>query len=163
MSFDLDRNNREFDKQDPEDFRSEHVTIAQRQGESMSEKAKTTQSTTHALSRFGISTLKNWDQTFVNENIYYQGVIFEILHHSCGAVKLIDGYKVYLKAERIIPSEEGLILMGDDTSTLLLPELYSDHQGCYLKSYISWETELSKHFEEKYEHNRLRNCNCPDR
>lgn len=110
-----------------------------------------------------LKTLKTWDQTVVNDSLFYQGVVFEILQHSLDAVKCVDGNKVYLKAERILPSEEGLLLLGDDTSTLLLPELYSDKQGCYLKSYVTWSFDLYKNIEEIDEYNGLRNHNSSNR
>ena len=84
-----------------------------------------------------LAAMKDLDQTFVNDDIFYQGIVFEIIQNSSDAVKCVDGNKLYLKPERIRPSDQGLILVGDDDSNLLLPMLYSDRKGCFLKSYIT--------------------------
>ena len=86
--------------------------------------------------RAELAGVKQWDQTFINEGLLGQGIIFEIMKSSLSAVKCVDGHKVYLKSERIVPSDEGLMLVGDDASLLLLPRLYSDQYGCYVKSFM---------------------------
>ena len=83
-----------------------------------------------------LAGVKQWDHTFINEGLLGQGIIFEIMKGSMSAVKCVEGHKVYLKSDRIVPSDEGLMLVSDDASRLLLPRLYSDEYGCYLKSFM---------------------------
>ena len=73
------------------------------------------------------------DQTFVNATFFNKELIFEVMTYNLGAVKYVEGDKVYLKAERIIPSDEGMLLIGDDHTLILLPKLYSDPLGCYIR------------------------------
>ena len=45
-------------------------------------------------------------------------------------VDCLEG-RIYLKAERIYPTEKGLFLCNED-SAIPIPTLHSDQQGCYL-------------------------------
>ena len=83
-----------------------------------------------------IAAIKELDQTFINHGLLGQGIIFEIMQDSIGAIKCVEGHKIYLEPERIIPSDSGLMLISDDASMILLPKIYSDQFGCYIKSYL---------------------------
>ncbi len=81
-----------------------------------------------------IRKVRDQDQTFINDCLLGKGLIFEIMAHNLDAVKCVDGNKVYLKPERIIPSDQGLMLVCEDDSLLLLPKVYSDSFGCFMRS-----------------------------
>lgn len=83
-----------------------------------------------------LASIKERDQTFINETMLGQGLIFDVMMNSLSAVKCVDGHKIYLKTERILPSDNGMMLVGDDSSMILLPKLYSDQYGCYIKSFM---------------------------
>ena len=86
--------------------------------------------------RADIEELIDVDQTFINEELIGKGVVFEIMIKNLSAIRCVNGYKVYLKSERLMPSDEGLMLVGDDASLVMLPKVYSDQFGCYVKSFI---------------------------
>lgn len=81
----------------------------------------------------GIDQISNQNQTYINEQLR-NGLIFEILINNLSAVKYAKKGKIYLKPDRILPSEQGLMLIGDDLSQILLPQVYSDINGCFVKS-----------------------------
>jgi hypothetical protein len=81
-----------------------------------------------------ISDIRGWEHTFINETLLSQGLIFEIMNDHLDAIKCVEGNKVYLKADYLQPSEQGMMLVCDGSSALLLPQLYSDQYGCYIKS-----------------------------
>jgi len=84
--------------------------------------------------RADISEVCDHDQTFINDQLLGSGLIFQILMDNLSAVKCIDRGKIYLKSERIFPSEDGLMLIADDASLILIPQLLSDQYGCYVQS-----------------------------
>jgi len=88
-----------------------------------------------------LADLKDFGQTFINDRLIGEGLIFEILMENLSAVKCIDRGKVYLKPERIVPSDEGLMLVTDDSSMILLPQIFSDKHGCFIQ--IITKTSLS--------------------
>ncbi len=81
-----------------------------------------------------LADVRGWDQTFINETLLGQGLLFQIMRENLDAIKCVDGHKIYLKADRLLPSEEGMLLVASDSSFILLPKLYSDHFGCYIMS-----------------------------
>ncbi|NGX46448.1 MAG: hypothetical protein K940chlam2_01639 [Chlamydiae bacterium] len=70
-------------------------------------------------------------QTFTNDSLDNEGVLRE-LSHNLDAVRFIPRGRVYLNPERIIPSDRGMLLVKDDLTTILLPKVLSDQQGCYI-------------------------------
>ncbi|NGX27365.1 MAG: hypothetical protein K940chlam6_01299 [Chlamydiae bacterium] len=81
-----------------------------------------------------LADIRGTGQTFINETLLGQGLIFQIMRDNLEAIKCVDGHKVYLKADRLVPSEEGMLLVGDDCDSILLTKVYSDQYGCYIKS-----------------------------
>ncbi len=79
----------------------------------------------------GSIALLTGSQTFVNDNLDDEAIITE-LSHNLDAVRFVSRGKVYLKPERIIPSDSGMLLVKDDLSTILLPKVFSDRHGCYI-------------------------------
>lgn len=84
--------------------------------------------------RADIREIKQFGQTFINEQLFQNGLIFEILMDNLSAVKCIDKGKIYLKSDRIVPSEGGMMLIADDSSYIFLPQILSDEYGCFLQS-----------------------------
>ena len=84
--------------------------------------------------RADMNDLLDNHQTFVNDYFFGKGLVKEIMMHNLSAVKCVEGAKVYLKPERIFPSEQGLMLITDDQSFIALPKVYSDSFGCYIRS-----------------------------
>jgi len=80
-----------------------------------------------------IDAVKDVGQTFFNDRLFSEGLIFDILMDNLSAVKCIDKGKIYLKPDRIVPNDEGLWLIADDSSLILLPHVFSDQYGCYLQ------------------------------
>ena len=87
-----------------------------------------------------LAEIKERDQTFINKTLLGQGVIFDIIKNNLGAIKCVEGHKIYLKSDRIMPSDEGMMLISDDSSMILLPKLYSDQYGCFVKSFMMCRT-----------------------
>ncbi len=70
-------------------------------------------------------------QTFTNDSLDNEGILRE-LSHNLDAVRFISRGRVYLNPERIIPSDQGMLLVKDDLTTILLPKVLSDQRGCYI-------------------------------
>lgn len=65
-------------------------------------------------------------------------LVVDVMRHSFGAIRRVVGERIYLKAERLAVTDQGLLLVCDDASTILLPIIYSDQYGCFLKR-VSYE------------------------
>ncbi len=56
--------------------------------------------------------------------------ILESKHH---CVNKFDDTKIYIHAENLIPTEEGLLIDLNGYETVIAPPVYSDSAGCFIK------------------------------
>lgn len=101
-----------------------------------------------------IADLRGFEQTFINETLLGQGLVFQIMRDNLDAIKCVEGHKIYLKADRIVPSEGGMMLVGHDQSHILLPKLYSDQWGCYIRSSMLCKTCGNEDITEEFKNCR---------
>lgn len=83
-----------------------------------------------------ISSIRDFDQTYINKKLLAEGAIFDVMRQSMTAVNFVEGHKIYLNPKRIHTCDEGILLTCDDGSTIRLAKLYSDEYGCYIKSFL---------------------------
>jgi len=91
--------------------------------------------------------VRSFQQTFINETLLGEGLIFQIMQDNIDAIKCVDGHRVYLKPECIVISEDGMMLVLSEDERVRLPKLYSDQYGCYIWSSMlcaSCGSELSE-------------------
>lgn len=86
--------------------------------------------TTHA----NLRDVRGFQQTFINETLLGEGLIFQIMQDNLDAIKCVDGHRVYLKPECIEICDEGMMLVLNEDERVRLPKLYSDQYGCYIWS-----------------------------
>ena len=57
--------------------------------------------------------------------------ITQIIEEQSDSIQSFDGARLYLKTERIFPTNHGLLLCNSQSS-ILLPSLFADQTGCYI-------------------------------
>jgi hypothetical protein len=80
-------------------------------------------------------------QTYANDSLDNEDLLRE-LSHNIDAVRFIYHGRIYLNPERIIPSDRGMLLVKDDLTTVLLPKVLSDQQGCYITGSADYRLTL---------------------
>ncbi|MDN3507154.1 MAG: hypothetical protein P0S96_07995 [Simkaniaceae bacterium] len=72
---------------------------------------------------------------FISSSLFSQEIVDVaeyLVENNSSCVTQISGEKVYIDAERIFPSNEGLYLRLDSENFISLPYLRADTEGCYL-------------------------------
>ncbi len=88
-------------------------------------------------------------------------VFRKILANDVACVRAYQEDKIYLQAERILPTEHGVYLDLNGRDYIVLPQLHSDAEGCFVPLKLSIENHKTcKLCGSKYIL-RCRNGECP--
>jgi len=79
---------------------------------------------------------------FASETEFNEVIISELVANDPICVRTYVGDRIYLKPERIIPTQRGLFVHLDKRNYLPLSRLFSDQDGCYIHSSRSIRNEI---------------------